>query len=107
MDPNILALINAFYLFAFVVLMTLSVGRMGLRIWKYWRAHQPIPSLLKRDFLFASGLTTPFLTLLFFRWMGSSISGEPWYPVWVIASGALALFGTAVLAFYEYFKIDQ
>ena len=107
MDPQILSFINALYLLIFVTLMTLSVGRLGYRIFKYWRNNEKIPTLLKRDFLFTGGLTLPFLGFLFFRFLNVRILEEPWYPAWLIGSGGLAIFGTAVLVYYEYFKIEQ
>ena len=107
MDPQILSLINFFYVFAFVLLLFLAVGRIARRIVEYKRQGESVPLILKRDALFLTGLSTPFLGVLIFRAFGINASEQFWYPLWVIASGTFAIIGTAVWVYIEYFKIEK
>lgn len=107
MDPKILNLINIAYLVSFVVLVGLAIVKISSRYFKYKREKLPIPLLLKRDFIFLTGLTLPFIGLLTFRFFGLAPSSEPWYAVWVILSGGFALAGTAYWVYIEYFKVER
>lgn len=107
MDPKILSLINTLYVVAFVILVGLAIARIGTRYLAYRKEELPIPYLLKRDFVFFTGLSLPFASLLVFRFAGISPIDQLWYPLWVIFSGGLALLGTAYWVYVEYFKIEK
>lgn len=107
MDPNILSLINLVYLVSFVSLVGLAIGRIVTRYFRYKRENLEIPLLLKRDFFFLTGLALPFLGIFVFRVTGVIPQNEPWAATWVILSGALALAGTSLWVYIEYFKIEK
>jgi len=107
MDPQILSLINLSYLISFVVLVVLAIVRIGARYISYKRQGLEIPLLLKRDFVFLTGLSLPFLGIFLFRATGVVPQQESWAAAWVVVSGALALLGTAFWVYIEYFKVER
>lgn len=107
MDPQVLGLINLSYLISFVVLVGLAVARIGTRYVDYKRQGLEVPLLLKRDFIFLTGLSLPFVGIFLFRATGVIPQREPWAVTWTLISGALALAATAIWVYIEYFKIEQ
>jgi hypothetical protein len=107
MDPQTLDTINLVFLLAFVILVFLGVLRMAKRYFSYRKNNMSVPKLLIRDFLLFFGLGFPFLGGLIFRATNIIAREEGWYPVWVIVTGSMAIYGVAYFVWYEYFKIEK
>jgi len=107
MDPQILDALNVIILSIFVILVILGFSRMISRYIRYKRAGLSVPFLLKRDLLLFFGLGLPFLGGLIFRALNVTVREEWWYPLWVLLSGAVGLFGVAYFVYIEYFKIER
>lgn len=107
MDPKILDTLNVIILSIFVVLVILGFARMISRYIRYKKEGLKVPFLLKRDLLLFFGLGLPFLGSLIFRALNVTVREEWWYPLWVLLSASVGLFGVAYFVYIEYFKIER
>lgn len=103
MPLDLVNLVNAAYLLLFITLISASAIRMAYRVLEYRRAGQKVPSVLKRDVFFFTGLSVPFIGILLFRVLGITAFTST-HPLWVIPSG---LFAVAAAAYWFYFEIKR
>lgn len=101
---DLLDVVNAIYLVAFVALVLIIFVRLFLRLALYLLNRQAIPLLLKRDFLLFAVVFGNYGLIFTFRFLGiSNLQGNPY---WVIPSGGSILVALVVWAYIEIVKID-
>ena len=98
--------VNAVVLGLFTLGLVLTAIRMAWRLRRYRRLGLPIPRLLMRDLLFASGMLLPFLLILVVRVFGFAEQVRD-QLAWTVVTGAPALFAVAVMVYYEWFVIER